>query len=774
MNMQRQRQQGMALVFVMIAIIIVLGALGLVMAQVQSARKEADFAYNQVLLEEAVQAGIDMAIQRLWGNYVQTTGNTTRNWASYRYYLNNELEIPINEDLNFNGTQDPDETGNGDGTFDVYPTGYDSRGWSLLEGPFEFKDPETQRVISTLDNVHIARYDQVAMSLLTVTATANVGGQNKTAVQILSIGGAEMPHTQFAVLANNISCLLCHAEIRSLKLEQNTDPSRYGSFDRVKIAALESMLVRPTEAMSNVAGTVYTRGRVYKDNGQPFTANELRNSTFKAYNFSKDNGKIIQGSSGAMNLTSLTNASTNDAGDLEQFSNLYMDYPTDPLLQTDGPLPNSFPAPYPDENNNRYVDDDEFDVIVNSANGRVRFEFGESDGSGSITAGVAFGVPKGTVYSGTSLPVSSNSAINELSATGSYDGNLILVGTDSDPIIIEKTVAINGDLVLKGPIRGYGQLLVRGNTYIVGDVTYADAPGEFGVDVNGNENAFALVAGGSIMMGDYLTVRGVNHSALNNDKFPQWNQYSIHMREANRSNNVKINNKTETLKWGYFDPWSVDPGGPMPQLKNSPTGRPGDQFSFTTSELKLFNELELSKALTDPNYTPRFYGLRASQPNNIYIYDSNDEHAVRYSESAVKLLSQYLIEKGYPLDILNRAAYHYCSPDQNWISENTLRQIWYQDEMTRPSSGRPFKFDGLLYSNNSIWNIVRSYTRHYSNTKGKMLIRGGVIAADLGVFVPEGFFLHYDPRVERFLEIRDTSVVAFHRRAFFYTKSDNA
>ncbi len=310
--------------------------------------------------------------------------------------------------------------------------------------------------------------------------------------------------------------------------------------------------------------------------------------------------------------------------------------------------------------------------------------------------------------------------------------------------------------------------MVRGNTYIMGDVTYADAPGEFGVAEDGSENAFALVSGGSIMMGDYLTVRGVNHSRKNNDKYPTWSQYSIHARDEHRSNNVTIDGQTETLEWGYFDKDSVDAGEIM-------EGRQGQQFSFTTSELKLFNMLELEKAVADPDYTPRFYGLRASQPNNIYVYDAGDEHAVKYNERGVKLLSDYLIEKGLSLDIMDRAAYHYCNPEGNWISEDSLRRMWHADEMTRPSTGRDFKFDGLLYSNNSIWAIVRSNTRHKSNTKGKMTIRGGVIAADLGVFIPgpgsgRGLNLFYDPRVERFLQLTDTSVVTFSRDAFYFLR----
>ncbi len=245
-----------------------------------------------------------------------------------------------------------------------------------------------------------------------------------------------------------------------------------------------------------------------------------------------------------MNEVPFYNADTDENGDLEQFSNLYRDYPSDKDLQTDGDLPTSFPAPYPDENNNRIVDESEFDVIVNSANGSLSFEHaGAEDPTGSISAGVAYGVPKGGVYAGSELPTTSNEALGSLAANGSYEGNLILVGSEDDPIQIDSTVAVDGDLVIAGPVKGYGQLLVRGNVYVVGDVTYADAPGQFGVAEDGQENAFALVAGGSVMMGDYLTVRGVNHSAKNNDKYPTWSQYSIHARDENRSNNVTINKK---------------------------------------------------------------------------------------------------------------------------------------------------------------------------------------------------------------------------------------
>jgi len=778
MNKRLEQSAGMALIAVMVAIIVILGALGLMMTRVQVSKQQTDLAYNQAVAEEAARAGVELAVEKLWSDYVVSNGNTTGNWASYRYFLNNTLGIPINEDLNFNGQQDKGEEGNGKDGFETA----DREGWAMLEEPLAFRDSATERVVAAIDSIRISRYDTPETAVLTVHSTGSSGGVERTAVQVFEIGGRATTHTQFAILANNITCILCHAEIKSLPLERNTDDELYGTFDRVKVAALQSLLVRTgSEPDSAVAGTIYTRGELYKPNGSLYSGDELASTAFDGYAFSSKDGKITQDGSGKMTKVDLTNAEENASGELEQFANLYMNYPEDEDGQTDGILPSTFPAPYPDEDGDRYVSDEEFEIEVNTANGSIDFAFGpDAEESGSIEAGVAYGVPHdGSLYEESGLPTGSNGALQDLRDTGSYDGNLILVGTDDDPIVIDSTVAVNGDLVVKGPVKGYGQLLVRGNVYVVGDVTYDDAEGSFGESADGSENALAVIAGGSIMMGDYLTVRGVNHSSQDNKKYPKWSQYSIHARDEHRSNTVTVDGRSERLQWGYFDPDSVDAGEEV-------EGRQGQQYSFTTSELMLFNNQELEKALEDPDYTPRFYGLRESQPNNIYVYDSSDEHSVRYSENAVKLLADYLVEEGLPLEILERAAYHYCSPGgshapgsevtSNWISEDTLRNIWYEDEMSRPSSGREFMFDGLLYSNNSVFTIVRSMDRHKSNTYGRMQIRGGVISADLGVFVPghngRGLNLFYDSRVERFIELRDTEQASLARRAFYFEKDE--
>ena len=272
-------------------------------------------------------------------------------------------------------------------------------------------------------------------------------------------------------------------------------------------------------------------------------------------------------------------------------------------------------------------------------------------------------------------------------------------------------------------------------------------------------------------MGDYLTVRGKNDTSQESSKYPN-SAYSIRMREENKTKTVN----RQKLQYGYFDPGVIDAGEYQATMVNesgNTVARQGQQFSFTTSELMLFNNKELEKALADSSYVPRFYGLRESQPNNLYVYDSSDEHSVRYTEGGVKLLTDYMIDEGISLDILDGAAVHYMSPDMNWISEETLRQIWWDDEMSRTSRNSPFRFDGLLYSNNAIFAITRSYVRHGSYTEGRMDVRGAIICPDLGVLVPgtdqagcKALELAYDRRVKDFLRLEDPSEVDIARTVF--------
>lgn len=170
------------------------------------------------------------------------------NWASYRFYLDNTLQIPKNEDLNFNGSQDSNETGDGRNGFEKYPASYNRNGWSMLATPVNILKPGSSQVLSTIDSVYIGRYDTPWAAYLTVKSKATVNGKTKTAVQVLEIGSREATHTAFAILANNINCILCSVQFLQGDLEINTTVAKYNTYDRIRIAALESLLARSSES----------------------------------------------------------------------------------------------------------------------------------------------------------------------------------------------------------------------------------------------------------------------------------------------------------------------------------------------------------------------------------------------------------------------------------------------------------------------------------------------------------------------------------------------
>jgi hypothetical protein len=122
------------------------------------------------------------------------------------------------------------------------------------------------------------------------------------------------------------------------------------------------------------------------------------------------------------------------------------------------------------------------------------------------------------------FPSASNTASNDvLSGTysgksGYFDGNLILdagrlgdAGGSQRFATITGTVHVNGDLVIRGQIKGEGRFIVRGNVYIVGDLVYGCSNSAC-LMRDGNNASYAkpdalpkiaVMAGGSIIVGDY-------------------------------------------------------------------------------------------------------------------------------------------------------------------------------------------------------------------------------------------------------------------------------
>lgn len=679
-------ERGSALL-VTLAILMMLTILGLQM--VDTSTDEMKMSGNMQDATKAfysAEAGLALAKSKLWSEYV--------NWActdpvkkagdigsrlTYTTYLN-QLGLP------------------------------DLGSMNVVQG---YHVDQNQRV----DSVVVKRQDQVGAVVLTVASTGSFsGGSRQTIRTVYRVEGELFKGFDFAILAKNVNCIMCHANIDNVDRVYNTDNSKKGTFDRVKVASLESMLLRTTSALSQIAGTLYTRGVVTDKAGNLITDLSPTGKGLGGYEINSADGKINE----PLKAVALANTT---GSPLPQYGNLYMNYPTAKADMTDGALPDKFPPPFPDDNGNKVVDNDEYLNVANSANG-------------SVSGGVIYTVSTGSTYTGAGLPGTGNSS----GISKSYDGNLILVGTDANPIVISGTLAVGGDVIIQGKVQGTGQIIARGSVYVTGDLTYADGTDKtgqrtYGKAADGTGNTLSLAAGKDILVGDYLTQSGGN----------------------------------------ILDMTAIDPG--------NQSG--GQSMSFTMSEITLFNRGEWTKTQAflpnasgtmvanstyDASYVPRYYTMNEGDP--VYIFNMNSggkgtywdaasnswmgkEHIDKYDTTLVTKL-----DAGSPK--LAGAKTLALSSGNNWISPQTLKSIWIADE-TQRKVGNEFRIDGQLYTNNSIFTLTRSA----SKTGGKMTMNGAMVAADVGVLVANGLDLRYDQRLKSFLKIKDDSNVGMATVAWY-------
>ncbi len=91
------------------------------------------------------------------------------------------------------------------------------------------------------------------------------------------------------------------------------------------------------------------------------------------------------------------------------------------------------------------------------------------------------------------------------------NGNVALIGTDSQPIKVTGPVVITNDLVLKGKITGQGTIYTGRNLHVVGDITYKNPPTwnlndpnfQTKVTDNATKDMVGFAVKGSVILGQY-------------------------------------------------------------------------------------------------------------------------------------------------------------------------------------------------------------------------------------------------------------------------------
>lgn len=612
---------------------------------------------------------------------------------------------------------------------------------------------------------------------------AGLPADQRVSETVLRYGGPLFNGFDFALLANAINCTFCHAQMDNSHRMYNTDPLKYGTFDRIKVASLESLEMRSNQQVqSRIAGTLYVQGSVVDQNGTPLTpngsgnvwgSNGLRTVAFDS------SGKIQENTNSnpvnRVTSTAFADSHKDGSGNYDTpFGNFYKQYPTDPALQIDGVVPDKFPPVVADENNNRHVDDTEWtDHITNGGF------------SGTVGGGVARVVlPKdgSTKYNHSRLPIGNGASGSPENGTiptgGTSSQSVILVGTYNNPITIDGKVAIDGDLIISGYVKGTGQLLVRGNIYIEGDLRYADGADvnnkrTFGVAQDGTENAVAYAAGGTILHGSFLWGQGMSG----------YSNYQVTGEGNEQGSNVSwgVGMPMNQLGWWNRAEWTKslpNYNNGLQQPTNGSTGTPNLGY--------------------EPGYTPRFYTMRES--GTVWLLGPNDNHRDLWGTPFKWTQDSNLPTGGYwngdgRLDFYNPqgskklsqmgsdqpGAYTTLALLPKFISESNLRSLQRNSETDRRSAAasspwasgsnapwetatsgnRKYKLDGLFYTNNAMLFMARASGNDNSGA-GQIEFNGSVVAADTGILAPSGLFLNYDYRTKAFLQIEDKTEVEIY------------
>ena len=430
----------------MIVVVTAVAALGvLVMAMFSSTVDTTRWTSTEHDLQRAsvaAEGATTLAASRLWSDFEAFLGGQSPRIGDFQAFLDNRGIADSETNASVTPTDLRDVIGlpeNADG--DVHLDGVE------------------------IEQLAVERFDALDSTrlVMTATATARLGsraGESRDVTdrvqQAFVVEPPDWEGLNYALLANNINCLMCHTQVDNAARFYNKDDSKYGTFRRVKLGSLESIHLR-SDPESSFAGSLYLGGQALGEHGE--TISSWGSMNFKSREFDGD-GFLVQDAWGDLHSTNLSPAT---GATLLPGENLYLDYFANGVDgMVDGVLPEAFPSPFPDDGGydpvtraatpelggNRVVDHNEFMTTV----GKSR---------GSISGGTIGTSPAGATVS-TPAELAALTGGNAATLDSLTSGNVYLHGTEDNPIRLNGDIAIDGDLIISGYVEGTGSVNVSG------------------------------------------------------------------------------------------------------------------------------------------------------------------------------------------------------------------------------------------------------------------------------------------------------------------------
>jgi len=306
---------------------------------------------------------------------------------------------------------------------------------------------------------------------------------------------------------------------------------------------------------------------------------------------------------------------------------------------------------------------------------------------------------------------------------------------------LDGNIVIEGDVVIKGYVTGKGLLKATGNVYIPNDLMYNNKGVGTESEIFSKDTMVGLAAGGSIVIGDYISKVTSSGAQFDLGK-PDLATYETSFSNFTNQQ-LAIYNREELTR----------------TLKRVP-GKGGQELSQDSS-------YNIDNPVYDPSYTPRYYTMYPDTPAYAFIkdnyqgakFDVNQKSWIT-GEIPYSIVGYQMNIAQVPNTIKNQEVKpQNISIHPNWISPQNMLEIIADEEAQRKGTldGKPFRIDGLLYTNNAIINVQRKFSqtkksgtweRDVSSHRGQMEINGSIIAPDLGMLVTKKFNINYDRRAK--------------------------
>lgn len=154
-----------------------------------------------------------------------------------------------------------------------------------------------------------------------------------------------------------------------------------------------------------------------------------------------------------------------------------------------------------------------------------------------------------------------------------WDGNLVLVGTEDRPIVLNGDVFVTGDVVIKGVVTGKGAIYAGRNTYIAGDLKYKNPPqqlldamrnpsgdpSEFDqaaqADLAANTDELRLAARANMVLGDYVETQAGQKLPIRDRQAADYFREQFGFTPSAADGGMR-----------YFLPFREDPDGDGPEV----------------------------------------------------------------------------------------------------------------------------------------------------------------------------------------------------------------